>query len=578
MGLPLAIKAHQQGNTKLACEQYQRALDQGDNTELIFQNYGSLLRDLGRHDCSRDVYIKGLELYPKSKGIRKNFANLIRSTQPTRALSIEFELLHEHISSSNEINANLFIPIIEILVSLESYLWAYQISAFALRYVAPNTQLLILLLKIISSKRLDIVNNKMQAHIKELIEIHLTTLSPVQVAEFKFAAAWLESEKGNFDIAVETLQSARKSLLSVDPTNIDDKEKASLLNNVNSWNMANMMLAAQDFRLGWDLFEYGLRAKAPGAQKWQRALPKPFTYSQLKVWRGENLTNKSILLLEEQAIGDVMQFITLVPKLIEESSHLGLLISERLVKIYQRTFAPHIQNNRLSIYCFSDVSTGHLDPNQYDYQSPIGSICQHRFTNIAEYGKFIPLLIPSPDDYEKLRSDYLSSTSNKLIVGLSWRGGGREDRIKQKSLSVDLFSKLIFGLDNIIFVSLQYGDVRLDVQDFRRNGCEVIHDESINPLRDMDGWLSQVAACDSVLSVANTTIHGAGGLNKPTMCMLSQDSDWRWLKNPSVERSYWYPSVGIARQSTSKTWDTAFRKARLWLESGCQYPQGRTFV
>ena len=96
--------------------------------------------------------------------------------------------------------------------------------------------------------------------------------------------------------------------------------------------------------------------------------------------------------------------------------------------------------------------------------------------------------------------------------------------------------------------------------------------------QDMDRWLSQVAACDSVLSVANTTIHGAGGLNKPTMCMLSQDSDWRWLKNPSVERSYWYPSVGIARQSTSKTWDAAFRKARLWLESGCQYPEGRTFV
>ena len=32
----------------------------------------------------------------------------------------------------------------------------------------------------------------------------------------------------------------------------------------------------------------------------------------------------------------------------------------------------------------------------------------------------------------------------------------------------------------------------------------------------MDTWLSQVDAMDYVISVANTTIHGAGGLGKPT--------------------------------------------------------------
>ena len=40
MGLPLALKAHKEGNTKQACQQYQRALDRGDTNELIFQNYG----------------------------------------------------------------------------------------------------------------------------------------------------------------------------------------------------------------------------------------------------------------------------------------------------------------------------------------------------------------------------------------------------------------------------------------------------------------------------------------------------------------------------------------------------------
>ena len=60
----------------------------------------------------------------------------------------------------------------------------------------------------------------------------------------------------------------------------------------------------------------------------------------------------------------------------------------------------------------------------------------------------------------------------------------------------------------------------------------VFIDHEINALKDMDRWLAQVDACDAVLSVANTTIHGSGGLGKPTICLLSQDSDWRWLKTP----------------------------------------------
>ena len=85
----------------------------------------------------------------------------------------------------------------------------------------------------------------------------------------------------------------------------------------------------------------------------------------------------------------------------------------------------------------------------------------------------------------------------------------------------------------------------------------------------MDSWLSQVAACDAVISVANTTIHGSGGLNIPTLCLLSRFSDWRWFDDPSVDMSYWYPSVGIARESVDTGWDNAIQQARSWIKSGC---------
>ena len=83
-------------------------------------------------------------------------------------------------------------------------------------------------------------------------------------------------------------------------------------------------------------------------------------------------------------------------------------------------------------------------------------------------------------------------------------------------------------------------------------------------------------ACDAVVSVANTTIHGAGGLNIPTQCLLSLFSDWRWLISPDVKRSYWYPSVGIARETRhlKSSWEDAFNLVSEWLDNGFPMPSG----
>ena len=131
-----------------------------------------------------------------------------------------------------------------------------------------------------------------------------------------------------------------------------------------------------------------------------------------------------------------------------------------------------------------------------------------------------------------LRDRYLSHSRKKIVVGISWKGGGRQDRIKQKSITTKVFAKLISGFNDIQFVSLQYGDVTDDQHNqLQALGASVFIDHEINALKDMDRWLAQVDACDAVLSVANTTIHGSGGLGKPTICLLSQDPIGDGLKH-----------------------------------------------
>ena len=105
---------------------------------------------------------------------------------------------------------------------------------------------------------------------------------------------------------------------------------------------------------------------------------------------------------------------------------------------------------------------------------------------------------------------------------------------------------------------------------YKATGIEILHDDSINPLKDMDGWLSQVAAMDAVVSIANTTVHGAGGLGIPTMCTVSNQSDWRWIDPEVYKGCYWYPSVDACYQTSNSDWKPALSETANWLQKRFQ--------
>ena len=121
MGLPAALKAHKDGNSKLACQHYQRALEQMDYKPALFQNYGALLREQGEIQKADQIYKHGLSLFPKDRGIRLNYANLIRLTRPISALDLYIQLLAEKFAQNEVVTTNdyrLLISLIKILCTL----------------------------------------------------------------------------------------------------------------------------------------------------------------------------------------------------------------------------------------------------------------------------------------------------------------------------------------------------------------------------------------------------------------------------------------------------------------------------
>ena len=349
----------------------------------------------------------------------------------------------------------------------------------------------------------------------------MESYSMVEQAEIRFGlAAHLIS---NFDVpsSIKQYNKALLCLANQDSFTNEDRKSSEVL----QYECLELFkFLNQEARIcsGWKLYEFGLQTPAQGTQRWQRSLSKPFFRSEVDLWNGCSLSSKSLLLLEEQGIGDVMQFITLVPTLLDEASEIGLFVSERLKPVYQKSFSEYISQDRLKIFTHQDAITGKLRSDFYDFQCPLGSIVQYRFDHPRKFHPKTPILKCSSHTRDLLRQQYLERfPSVKKIVGISWRGGGRGDRIKQKSLNLNDFIGFISGFDQILFLSLQYGEDGASVEFMKDHIKNVFYDPRFNALKNLDDWHNQVACCDGVLSVANTTVHGSGGLNIPTQCLLS---------------------------------------------------------
>lgn len=577
MSLTLAIAAHRAGDHAEAERQYRKALDQGHTEPFLFQNFGALLRKAGRTDEAAQVFDRGLALHPRDAGILGNRANLYRETAPTLALADSLAALRTRLrtGASAEKQHDLWLTAISLLRERGCSHWALALGREALRWVGEEPRLLAQLLLLLDGEASPpFTEHSGDVHrLRSALLAMLGEADPLVESESLFVLAYSHLSRGSVATARQFYESGLAALRRDPPADQEHIQKRQQLLDVHSWNMGCTLLKAQELQRGWQLYEYGLRTPADGKQRWQRSLVKPFAGSELPLWRGESLQGRRLLLLGEQAIGDSMMFLSLVPSLVGEAKEVGVFLGDRLLPIYRRCFGDAVK-----VWSQQDATEGRLRPDAYDLQSPLGSICQYRFTRPGAYAPRVPMLQPKAKRHDQLRREYLShGSAAERLIGVSWQGGGKPGRIEKKSLPLNLFEALIKPLPGVRFVSLQYGNVQSIIGRWRDQGFDVLYDPRVNPLKDMNLWLDQVAACDAVLSVANTTIHGAGGLNLPTLCLLSRHSDWRWFDAPEVTRSYWYPSVGITRQTADGDWGVAMQEARTWLEVGCPRFKGAQF-
>ena len=137
-----------------------------------------------------------------------------------------------------------------------------------------------------------------------------------------------------------------------------------------------------------------------------------------------------------------------------------------------------------------------------------------------------------------------------LKVGVVWAGSPANPCDSSRSICLVEF-KTLFEITECVFYSLQYGDLAKQISE-EDLGSKI---RDLSPLiEDFATTASFVSQLDLVISVCTSVAHLAGSMGVETWILLSEDADWRWMRER--DDSPWYPSVRLFRKSNLDSWGT----------------------
>jgi len=324
-----------------------------------------------------------------------------------------------------------------------------------------------------------------------------------------------------------------EALVLLDETKAIDPDNAEI-----EWNLSLLQLMTGNFEAGWA----GREARWKGRM---RSASYP-AFSQ-PMWRGDvDLAGKTILVAEDEGLGDTIQFARYVPLLAERGA--------RVILVVRDTLHPLLSELSGVAECVP-ASAGPL--RDFDLHCPICSLpaaFATRLDTIPSAIPYLPALAPSRMQEWKDRLARRTSANGKPRVGLVWSGNPQHGNDHNRSIPLRKFSRLLNAGADI--VSLQREPRPGDGTPLDQSGIV----DLTSHLTDFADTAALVSCLDLVITVDTSVAHLAAALGRPTWVLLPYVPDYRWLLDR--DDSPWYPTMRLFRQDERRDWDLVLDRVR----------------
>ena len=259
-----------------------------------------------------------------------------------------------------------------------------------------------------------------------------------------------------------------------------------------------------------------------GVEMWERSRLEKNSCAfipNIKVWRGEDLEGKKILVTREGGHGDVFWLLRYVKPLKDMGAHVTFHAYESQRSLLEGH--PWIDR-------WADQSTD-LDEKDFDYQVPLWSI-MWEMRKLEPQNGWVPMgmdepyiTVPAPE-----------KSPHGFTVGICWKAGECLS-VWRKLRSIQDEWLAAFADIPVDWVSLIPGE--------KPDWCN----SGLPEKCDWKTTAEVVAGLDLVISADTSMCHLAGAMGKPAWVFVPLASDWKWFHDK--ETSSWYPGMRIFRNT-----------------------------
>jgi len=313
------------------------------------------------------------------------------------------------------------------------------------------------------------------------------------------------------------------------------------------YNESFIFLLQNQFTEGWKRYEF----------RWSSEdQVKPLYDFSKNLWDG-NFLNGTLLIWSEQGIGDHLFFGRMVQCLRNHAKKVVFTVDKRLVKLF-KDFLSNLKINNVEVL---EQDKNNLFIN-FEKHLPAGSLGKFFAKNDKEILEFSKnSLVTSNNDYSKKIINFLSSLKG-FKIGLSWKSLNKNEQHRNISLQ-NLVS--ILPYKNCSLINLQFGDVSEEISEAEKHFLNKIHSiQDLDNFNNIDELSFLINNLDLVITIQNTTAHLSLGLQKKTFLLLPTNSRWHW--GVTGEKSVWYPTAKIFRQSKFNYWEDVLNNVKINLD------------
>jgi hypothetical protein len=316
-----------------------------------------------------------------------------------------------------------------------------------------------------------------------------------------------------------------------------------------SHNKSLILLLKGEFKKGWELYKWRWRIRASSTERFHTKIPH---------WDGINSDNSlNVFLWAEQGIGDEIFYFGILKNFFKIDSRVIISSDKRLHGIFKRSMP------KVEFIDRKKIDTEFIE-STIDFQAPMGDLgyfySVNKIFDANQHKPFLHVNNFSSVGVEKRNHVF----KGKILCGLSWKSANKDIGLS-KSLNLIELAPLLL-IDNVEFVSLQYGSTKDEIEYIQKIIGKKIHImDELDIYNDIDGLLSLISDCDFVVTTSNITAHLTGSIGKKGMVLLPFSKGKIWYWHSGEGQSTWYPSLQLASQTQMNDWTYPIQKCKDWI-------------